>query len=65
MIVRSFKLGDEKQIVELIRSARRKTNIKDYDEELIEELCQEVNEELIIKRADKFHTYVVEINDKM
>ena len=33
MIVRSFKLGDEKQIVELIRSARRKTNIKDYDEE--------------------------------
>ena len=65
MIVRSFKLGDEKQIVELIRSARRKTNIKDYDEELIEELCQEVNEELIIKRAEKFHMYVVEINDKI
>lgn len=63
--VRLFKLGDEKQIVELIRSARRKTNIKDYDKELIEELCQEVNEELIIKRAEKFHTYVVEINDKI
>ena len=65
MTVRLFKLGDEKQIVELIRSARRKTNIKDYDKELIEELCQEVNEELIIKRAEKFHTYVIEINDKI
>lgn len=65
MTVRLFKLGDEKQIVGLIRSARRKTNIKDYSEELIEVLCQEVNEELVIKRAEKFHTYVVEINDKI
>lgn len=63
--VRLFKLGDEKQIVELIRSARRQTNIRDYDKELIEVLCQEINEEVIIERSKKFHTYIIESKNKI
>lgn len=65
IIVRRFKLGDEKQIVELIRDARRKINIRDYDRELIEELCNEINEDLIIERASKYHTYVIELLDEI
>lgn len=61
-IIRRFKLGDEKEIVALIRSARRKTNIRDYSKELIEELCQEINEDIMIERGIKYHTYVV-LND--
>ena len=60
--IRRFKLGDEKEIVSLIRSARRKTNIRDYSKELIEELCQEINEDIMIERGIKYHTYVV-LND--
>ena len=57
--VRRFKIGDEKEIVNLIRSARRKANIRDYSDELIEELCNEINEDIIIERGIKYHTYVV------
>lgn len=52
--VRLFKLGDEKQILKLIHSARRQTNIRDYNKSLIEVLCTEINEELIIERAKNF-----------
>ena len=57
--VRRFKIGDEKEIVNLIRSARRKANIRDYSDGLIEELCNEINEDIIIERGIKYHTYVV------
>lgn len=63
--VRRFKFGDEKEIVDLIRSARRKINIKDYSKELIEELCNEINEKIIIERSNKFHTYVIESGKKI
>jgi len=63
--VRRFKIGDEKEIVNMIRSARRKTNIRDYSDELIEELCNEINEAIIIERGIKYHIYVVLSGNKI
>ena len=63
--VRKFKKDDEKQIVSLIRRARRKANIRDYSKELIEELCNEINEDIIIERGIKYHTYVVLCGNKI
>ena len=65
LIVRRFKLGDEKQIVALIHEARRKINIRDYDKELIEELCNKINKDIIIERANKYHTYIIELQGKI
>lgn len=55
--VRRFKLGDEKHICEVIKKDLLTENIKDYSMEDINRLINELNEDLIIRRANKFHAY--------
>ena len=65
MEVRRFKLGDEKEIVNLIYRASLEVNIRDYSKESMEALCKKIDEEMIRKRSEAFHTYVVADNDKI
>lgn len=55
--VRRFELGDETKICEVIKKDILTENIKDYSDQAIKHLVNEQNEELIKRRAKKFHVY--------
>lgn len=55
--VRRFELGDETKICEVIKKDILTENIKDYSVQAIKHLVDEQNEELIKRRAEKFHVY--------
>lgn len=63
--VRRYKSGDEKEICKLIEKDIRYENIKDYTPNDIEHLITSHNEELIIRRSQKFHVYVITDNEKI
>lgn len=63
--VRRYQTGDEKEIYKIIEKDIRKENIKDYPPQAIEELITGHNEDLIIRRANAFHVYVLEDKDKI
>lgn len=65
MEARRFKLGDEKEICEVIRKDVLAENIYDYSEEAIKHLIEQQNEEVIIRRAKQFHCYTFLDNDKI
>lgn len=57
--VRRFQPGDEGRICEVIRKDILAEMINDYPVEMIDKLVETLNEELIVRRSNKFHTYVV------
>lgn len=65
IIVRRYQPGDEKEICEVIRKDVLTENIKDYPIEKINKLVDYLNEELIIRRSNKWHTYVITDDDKI
>lgn len=62
---RRFINGDEKEICKVIKKDILKENINDYSLGDIEQLIEEQNEELILKRSKKFHVYVFLDKDKI
>ena len=62
---RRFELGDEKQICEVIKKDLLTENIYDYSMEAINKLINELNEDLIIRRANKFHAYTFLDGDRI
>ena len=58
--VRRYKDGDAPGICEIIRKDVLAENIKDYPLEIIENIINNHDEELIKRRASKFHVYVLE-----
>ncbi len=65
MIVRRYKKGDEKAACEMISKDMRKEMSKDYPKEEIERLIEDHNEDLIKRRSEKFHTYILEDEGKI
>ena len=63
--VRRFELGDEAKICEVIKKDILNENIIDYSEQAIKHLVDEQNEELIKRRAEKFHVYTFLDGDKI
>ena len=63
--VRRFQQGDEGRICEVIRKDILAEMINDYPVEIIDKLVETLNEELIVRRSNKFHTYVVTDDDKI
>ena len=63
--VRRFQPGDEGRICEVIRKDILAEMINDYPVEIIDKLVETLNEELIVRRSNKFHTYVVTDDDKI
>ena len=63
--VRRFIDGDEKEICQVIRKDLLTENIKDYSMESINKLINELNEDLIKKRANKFHAYTFLYGNKI
>lgn len=63
--VRRYQPGDEKEICEVIRKDVLTENIKDYPIEIINKLVENQNEELIVRRSNKWHTYVITDSDKI
>lgn len=60
--VRRYKDGDETKICEIIKKDVLAENIKDYPKEVIENIIKNHDENLIKRRANKFHVYVLEDN---
>ena len=63
--VRRFQSGDEGRTCEVIRKDILAKMINDYPVEMIDKLVETLNEELIVRRSNKFHTYVVTDDDKI
>ncbi len=63
--VRRFKKGDEKEVCEMIAKDMRKEMIKDYPESEVERLIEDHNESLLLRRSEKFHTYILEDKEKI
>ena len=63
--VRRYRSGDEKEICEVIHKDLLTENIKDYSIERINKLIETLNEELIIRRANNFHAYVLLDKEKI
>lgn len=63
--VRRFKLGDESGVVEVVKKDVLAENIRDYSEIAIQHLVESHNEELIRRRAEAFHCYVIESDEKI
>lgn len=63
--VRRFRLGDESGVVEVVKKDVLAENIKDYSEIAIQHLVESHNEELIRRRAEAFHCYVIESDEKI
>ncbi len=57
MEVRRFIKGDEIGICEVIKKDILAEMTKDYPQEEVERLIREQNEDMIIRRAEKFHCY--------
>lgn len=60
MKIRRFEEKDAKKVSELIIDTLRKTNIKDYSADSIENYVNNFQPENILKRASWTHFYVVE-----
>lgn len=58
VIVRKFRHEDAKEVSDLIIHTLRTTNIKDYAEELIENVAAQFTPEKVIERAGWTHFYV-------
>lgn len=58
VIVRKFRQEDAKEVSDLIIHTLRTTNIKDYSEELIENVAAQFTPEKVIERAGWTHFYV-------
>lgn len=56
--VRRFIKGDEKEICKIIKKDILRENINDYSTNEINDLIEQQNEELILRRSEKFHVYV-------
>lgn len=63
--VRRYQDGDEFAICEVVRKDVLAENIKDYSKEAIAHLIESHDEELIKRRASKFHVYVLTDTDKI
>jgi len=63
--VRRYIDGDEIGICDLVKKDVLAENIKDYPKEAINHLIESHNEELIKKRAEMFHVYVLTDNEKI
>ena len=63
--IRRFKLGDETGVVDVVKKDVLAENIKDYTEEAIKHLVESHNEELIKRRSEAFHCYVLESDEKI
>jgi len=60
MKIRRFHEKDAKKVSELIVETLRKTNIKDYSADLIENYVNNFHPENVLKRASWTHFYVAE-----
>lgn len=60
MKIRRFEEKDAKKVSELIVETLRKTNIKDYSADLIENYVNNFQPENVLKRASWTHFYVAE-----
>ena len=60
MKIRRFEEKDAKKVSELIVETLRKTNIKDYSADLIENYVNNFHPENVLKRASWTHFYVAE-----
>ena len=60
MKIRRFEEKDAKKVSELIVETLRKTNIKDYSADLIENYVNNFHPEKVLKRASWTHFYVAE-----
>ena len=60
MKIRRFQKKDAKKVSELIVETLRKTNIKDYSADLIENYVNNFQPENVLKRASWTHFYVAE-----
>lgn len=65
MNIRHFRKEDANAVSELIIKTIRISNIKDYPEDLMEELVKTETPEKVIGRASWTHSYVVEDNGKI
>ena len=63
--VRRYQDGDEFAICDVVRKDVLAENIKDYSKEAIAHLIESHDEELIKRRASKFHVYVLTDVDKI
>lgn len=63
--VRRYQEGDEFDICEVVRKDVLAENIKDYSSEAIIHLLESHDEELIRRRASKFHVYVLTEEEKI
>ena len=63
--VRRYIDGDEIGICDLVKKDVLAENIKDYPKEAINHLIESHNEELIKRRAEMFHVYVLTDNEKI
>ena len=63
--VRRYQPGDETEICKVIHKDLLIENIKDYSIDVINKLIETLNEELIIRRANKFHAYVITLEEKI
>ena len=63
--VRRYEPGDEVEICKVIKKDVMTENIKDYPIEAIQKLVETLNEELIIRRSEKWHTYVLLDEEKI
>ena len=63
--VRRYQEGDEYDICEVVRKDVLAENIKDYSSEAIIHLLESHDEELIRRRASKFHVYVLTEEEKI
>lgn len=65
IMVRRYKDGDAKGVCEVIKKDALVENIKDYPFEYVQEIIDTHDENVIDKRAKKFHAYVLEDGDKI
>ena len=63
--IRRYIDGDETEICEIVKKDVLAENIKDYSKEEIEHLIESHNEDLIRRRANKFHVYVLTDNERI
>lgn len=63
--IRRYKDGDAPSICKIIKEDLLVENIKDYPIEMINIMIKNHDEDLIKRRASKFHVYVLEDNEKI
>ncbi len=63
--IRRYIEGDETAICNVVKKDMLSENLKDYSKEDINHLIESHNEELIRKRANRFHVYVLTCDEKI